>query len=59
MNELHIGTRFDTPHEYDCLVTSLPDADGSFTALDSDGVECYYHVAMISKVYESAEEGTT
>lgn len=43
-----IGQRFCTPYEHGCIVTSLPDEDGEFLALDSDGVECSFNVDMIT-----------
>lgn len=44
---LKIGDRFDTPYEQGCTVTSLPDRDGNFLALDSEGVECQFDGRMI------------
>jgi hypothetical protein len=49
---LPIGTVFDTPAESGCVVTSLPDADGNFLALDSDGVECSFSRVMVARVHQ-------
>jgi hypothetical protein len=46
--ELRVGTLFETPFEVGCKSLTLPDADGAFTALDSEGVECDYTITMIS-----------
>lgn len=48
--DLRIGTTFSTLYEGKCTVTSLPDSDGNFRALDSDGVECEFHVSMIVNI---------
>lgn len=46
-----IGDVFATPFEAGCVVTTLPDdASGIFYALDSDGVECSYSVAMVTEI---------
>ena len=42
-----IGDRFDTMFETGCTVSSLPDVDGNFLAIDSDGVVCVFHVDMV------------
>jgi hypothetical protein len=44
---ISIGDTFDTPFERGCVVTTLPDAVGNFDALDSEGIECAFHVRMI------------
>jgi hypothetical protein len=48
---LTIGMMFDTAYEQGCVVVSLPDAQGNFIALDSDGVECDFHVSMVIRTY--------
>lgn len=45
---MKIGDIFDTWYEKGCVVMSLPDDDGNFNALDSDGVYCVFHVSMIA-----------
>lgn len=44
---MEIGMKFDTNYETGCIVVALPDAQGNFVGLDSDGVECEFHVSMI------------
>jgi hypothetical protein len=48
--DLAIGDTFNTPFEKGCVVTEEPDERGQFLALDSDGVECSFHVKMVSLV---------
>lgn len=51
---LTIGTRFDTPHETECIVTEVPDMTHpnlEFLARDSEGVECAFCVAMVINIY--------
>ena len=42
-----IGQVFATTYESGCIVVTLPDSDGNFVALDSDGVECDFCVSMV------------
>jgi len=44
---LTIGQTFNTPYEQGCKVATLPDAQGNFEALDSDGVLCTFCVDMV------------
>lgn len=44
---ISIGQVFNTAYESGCVVVSLPDSNGNFVALDSDGVECEFHVSMV------------
>lgn len=44
---MQIGDTFSTLYEKRCIVITLPDSEGEFIALDSDGVECSFHVSMI------------
>lgn len=46
-HQLSVGTRFATELETGCQVTAAPDEDGGFLALDSDGVECRFHVLAV------------
>jgi hypothetical protein len=41
------GVAFDTPYEKGCVALEAPNSHGSFLALDSDGIECDFHVAMV------------
>lgn len=41
------GTTFNTDFEQGCIAQGEPDVDGSFDALDSDGVLCSYGVEMV------------
>lgn len=41
---------FSTEFETGCVALSLPNEDGQFPALDSDGVECSFHVSMVTEV---------
>lgn len=55
MNDpLQPGVQFSTPYESGCIVLTAPITEGplrgSFTALDSDGVECSYHVCMVGTI---------
>lgn len=42
------GDRFGTEFESGCVATTAPDENGDFLALDSDGVECLFHVSMVT-----------
>lgn len=44
------GAVFSTPFESGCLVVSAPDDEGSFDALDSDGVLCRFSLQMVEQV---------
>ena len=52
--DLPVGTRFDTEFETGCVVTIPPGDEelgaGNFLALDTEGVECLFHVQMITEV---------
>lgn len=56
---LRIGDTFATPAESGCVVTGEPDAEGGFLALDSDGVECRFSLAMIVAPGGGHIEGVT
>ena len=45
-----MGTRFATEVETGCIVTTAPDGDGGFLALDSDGVECLFHILAVVRI---------
>lgn len=49
-HELTIGARFATEAETGCVVTGPVDEDGSFPALDSDGVECSFNILMVVRI---------
>ena len=58
-HHLPTGTRFDTPFESGCVVTEPPTAErwlgtGGFLALDSEGVECQFHVSMVEWVHRTS-----
>ena len=44
---LTIGMVFATKYEKGCLCVTLPDSEGNFIGIDSDGVECDYHISMV------------
>lgn len=50
------GVIFDTEYETGCRATSSPDVDGTFTAFDSDGVECIYGLRMVKRVQPALPE---
>jgi hypothetical protein len=52
--EIRKGVKFDTPFEKDCVALEAPNSHGSFLAVDSDGVECDFHIAMVENVREEA-----
>ena len=42
------GVKFTTPHESDaCVASGTPDELGNFLAIDSEGVECMFGLAMV------------
>lgn len=45
-----VGQVFATPYESGCVVTALPEDNGNFMALDSDGVECMFNLVMVQPV---------
>jgi hypothetical protein len=47
------GAKFDTPFEKGCVITGELDEDFtfSFTALDSEGVECDFDIRMVTRIY--------
>lgn len=49
------GQVFSTPYESGCVVTELPESNGNFMALDSDGVECLFNLVMVSSVADSTD----
>ena len=49
------GTIFATPFESGCIVVTEPNEDGGFLALDSDKVECWFSVVMVTDI-ESEEK---
>ena len=49
--KLSVGMLFDTPYEKGCRVLSLPNAQGAFIGLDSDGVEVEFHIGMVTRTY--------
>lgn len=49
-HDLRVGTRFATEVETGCIVTAAPDGDGGFLALDSDGVECRFHILAVVRI---------
>ncbi len=49
-HQLRVGTRFATEFETGCQVTAAPDEDGGFLALDSDGVECRFHILTVVQI---------
>ncbi len=48
---MRIGCKFDTKSERGCICQSLPDRDGNFDGIDSDGVECSFLVRQVVRVY--------
>jgi hypothetical protein len=48
------GQMFDTPFERGCVALEAPNSHGSFLALDSDGVEAHFHVAMVENARDAA-----
>lgn len=40
-------TVFDTPFESGCVALESPNEFGGFDAVDSEGVVCQFHVAMV------------
>ena len=53
-HELTVGTRFATEAESGCLVTAAPDEDGGFLALDSDGMQCRFHILAVVSIERSS-----
>lgn len=49
--EIVKGVTFDTPFETGCVALEPPNSHGSFLALDSDGVECHFHIAMVEQTH--------
>lgn len=49
-HDLRVGTRFATEVETGCVVTSPPDGDGGFQALDSGGVQCHFHILAVVRI---------
>ncbi len=49
--KLTIGCKFDTNAERGCICQSLPDRDGNFDGIDSDGVECSFLARQVIRVY--------
>lgn len=53
-----VGTKFTTPYEafqdpsQPCIALTVPDICGEFLAIDTEGIECMFCVAMISEIYE-------
>jgi len=45
------GTIFDTEFESNCLALTMPDVDGGFVGMDSDGMLCDYTLAMVTRTY--------
>lgn len=56
-DELVVGTRFDTEFEQGCVVTGPMTENGSFDAVDSDGVECQFNVLMVVRIQGGGSEG--
>jgi len=48
---LQKGVLFDTTHETICEVITPPDANGNFTAFDSDHVERQFNIEMVTKMH--------
>ena len=51
--DIKVGTVFDTEYESSCVAVSEPNADGEFIAKDSDGVECWFNVSMVTVIWKS------
>lgn len=45
--DIKAGTVFSTEAETGCFALEAPNAFGSFNAIDSDGVECAFHIDMV------------
>jgi hypothetical protein len=50
MRRLQPGTRFAAAAEGGCIALGAPDGRGGFVGLDSEGVECLFHVNMASQI---------
>ena len=48
---LQPGVTFDTEAERNCEVVTPPDAEGNFTAFNSDHVECRFQIEMVTKIH--------
>lgn len=55
-DEVFVGDVFDTDYELGCVVTTTPDNEGNFDALDSEGIECAFNLAMILRVHPGSAE---
>jgi hypothetical protein len=44
------GDVFNTPFEKGCIAITSANADGGFSAYDSDGAECWFSLVMVTSI---------